>query len=716
MIPLPPSGSLAALYERFSIDLQNESSLEYQDANCRKLCERFGWPVTHVFPDAARSGTTLTGRFGLMDAIAAARRGAFQVLVIDAQDRLSRNQADTFALLETFAELGVTVVSARIGGVIDPVQATFASLQAAQEVESIKNRSRSGQQQAVRSGRISGSVGYGYRIVRTAEHPRGLREIDPVTGPILKRILTEYRAGMSPAAICAGLNRDGIPSPHAHFRRKKLSTKAQLWKPAILIGSATTGSGILRNTMPKGEFAWGRTTRKRRRDGTMLTSAGLVSDLVTTKVEHLRIISDADWDAIQGRLEANSLAHPAQKSMRGLKRPVYLLSGLVHCGVCGASCVVTNGRFACSGRDRAGTDCWNSRRTAREDVERALLAGFSDHLLNPALLAPFAQAYEEERRARHARREADGLRDAQALAGARLRKAQLEEALGMATTGGQGMRSVLEQLDRVGGEIQRLERAVRATATEVDEAPDLNTLTGMLKAMLPNLADTFAGEGAEVARARELVRLMVSRVVITPLPVEREDGRGSGPVSITVDGELTRALQLADVQVGRVTLSGSSKGTWLRNAILDFRFTVDIPFIDKRLVGGVYDDAPLVARALRLTDRPVRNRDLEQLLLTEDETRATPAQTARLDIRVRRAIEHLAKAGLLRRVPMGREVGYVPSSSQLTDEQWLQRDAEPACASAVFEVEMVLADPVIIALGRHAREPADQGRSIDLQS
>ena len=380
MIPLPPPGSLAAIYERFSIDLQNESSLEYQDANCRKVCERFGWPVAHVFPDAARSGTTLMGRFGLMEAIAAARRGAFQVLVIDAQDRLSRNQADTFALLETFAELQVAVVSARIGGVIDPVQATFASLQAAQEVESIKSRSRSGQQQAVRSGRISGSTSYGYGIVRTPEHPRGLREIDPVTGPILKRILTEYRNGMSPAAICAGLNRDGIPSPHAHFRRKKPSTKAQLWKPAILIGSAATCSGILRNTMAKGEFTWGRTKRKRLRDGTMLTSAGLASDLVTTKVEHLRIISDADWHAIQGRLEANSLAHPAQKSMRGLKRPFYLLSGLVHCGVCDASCVVTNGRFACSGRDRAGTDCPNSRRTARGGRR----AGAARRLLRPS--------------------------------------------------------------------------------------------------------------------------------------------------------------------------------------------------------------------------------------------------------------------------------------------------------------------------------------------
>ena len=81
------------------IDLQNDSSLEYQDANTRKLCDRFGWVVAGGSDDAARNGTTLEGGVELMDALDVARRGLFQVLVVDAQDRLSRDQTDPFAIL-----------------------------------------------------------------------------------------------------------------------------------------------------------------------------------------------------------------------------------------------------------------------------------------------------------------------------------------------------------------------------------------------------------------------------------------------------------------------------------------------------------------------------------------------------------------------------------------------------------------------------------------
>ena len=270
------------------------------------------------------------------------------------------------------------------------------------------------------------------------------------------------------------------------------------------------------------------------------------------------------------------------------------------------------------------------------------------------------------------------------------------------------MRSVLEQLDRVGADIQRLERAVRATATEVDgsarpEHPDRHA-----QGHAAELGGHLHGEGAEVARARELIRLMVSRVVITPLPVKREDGRGSGPVSVTVEGELTRALQMADVQVGRVTLSGSSKATWLRNAILGFRFTIDIPFVDKRLVGGVYDDAPVVARALRFTDRPVRNRELVRQLLEADASCGAPTPEVRIDVRVRRAVEHLANAGELRRVAIGREVGYVPGDSALGDDEWRRRDDLPLPAAALtIGVEMEPPVAVLIAIGAsvHADSP-----------
>ncbi|WP_375787125.1 recombinase family protein [Bradyrhizobium sp. Pha-3] len=54
----------AAIYARYSSDLQNPRSIEDQAALCRRWCEREGHEVTEVFSDAALSGASIHGRAG----------------------------------------------------------------------------------------------------------------------------------------------------------------------------------------------------------------------------------------------------------------------------------------------------------------------------------------------------------------------------------------------------------------------------------------------------------------------------------------------------------------------------------------------------------------------------------------------------------------------------------------------------------------------------
>ena len=48
----------AAIYSRFSSNLQSDASIEDQVSQCRRRIEQEGWSLTEVYSDAAISGAT----------------------------------------------------------------------------------------------------------------------------------------------------------------------------------------------------------------------------------------------------------------------------------------------------------------------------------------------------------------------------------------------------------------------------------------------------------------------------------------------------------------------------------------------------------------------------------------------------------------------------------------------------------------------------------
>ncbi len=105
----------AAIYARFSTDLQNDRSIDDQVALCRTHAARQGLTVVAVFNDRAKSGGSLVGRDGALDMLAAAKSGAFEAVVVEALDRLSRDMEDLAGLWKRLSAMRVEIVAVNEG-------------------------------------------------------------------------------------------------------------------------------------------------------------------------------------------------------------------------------------------------------------------------------------------------------------------------------------------------------------------------------------------------------------------------------------------------------------------------------------------------------------------------------------------------------------------------------------------------------------------------
>jgi DNA invertase Pin-like site-specific DNA recombinase len=83
----------AAIYARYSTDQQRDASIEDQVRLCRERAAREGWDVGEVYADAALSGASLM-RPGIQQLMKDDLGGRFDVVVVEALDRLSRDQED----------------------------------------------------------------------------------------------------------------------------------------------------------------------------------------------------------------------------------------------------------------------------------------------------------------------------------------------------------------------------------------------------------------------------------------------------------------------------------------------------------------------------------------------------------------------------------------------------------------------------------------------
>src|ERR1700738_2922797 len=88
-----PSMTRIALYARCSSDSQREASIEDQFRICREHAKRENWKVVSAYKDAGISGASMILRPGIQMLLQDAQRGQFDVVLAEALDRISPDQA-----------------------------------------------------------------------------------------------------------------------------------------------------------------------------------------------------------------------------------------------------------------------------------------------------------------------------------------------------------------------------------------------------------------------------------------------------------------------------------------------------------------------------------------------------------------------------------------------------------------------------------------------
>jgi site-specific DNA recombinase len=376
----------AAIYARFSSDLQSDKSIDDQVASCRDLCSREGMAVISTFEDRAISGTGAINRPGFQALMRAAEARLFDVIVAEDLDRVFRDQADYHTARKHLDHLGVSLHT--VSGKVGKLDGALRALMSEMFIENLVIHTRRGLEGVIRDGRHAGGRAYGYRAVRGKP---GELEIVEAEAQIVREIFARYVNGETPRAIAHDLNRRKVGAP-----------RGTLWNASTINGNVSRAGGMILNDLYAGRIVWNRVrmvkdpvTRKR------LSRPNPKDQHRIVAAPHLRIVDDATFKAAQAvKAERRRDATPATAQKARLPKRVF--SGLIKCGCCGGG-MASNGsdrkgvRLQCTTYKESGS-CTNSRRVYLDDIEALAIQGLRQHLAHPAVITEFVDAYNVERK------------------------------------------------------------------------------------------------------------------------------------------------------------------------------------------------------------------------------------------------------------------------------------------------------------------------------
>jgi len=172
-----------AIYARYSSDLQKATSIEDQIAMAERYCARKGWEVVAHFSDGEMSGKN-TRRPDYQRMKAAAGRREFDIILVEAVDRLTRKVRDALGFHDLLSFHNIELVSVQ-EGVQNFMTVLMTGFGAQLFSEKISDHTKRGMQGAARRQQTH-SKAFGYRKRDSEDGPN--REIDPQQAGIVTRI------------------------------------------------------------------------------------------------------------------------------------------------------------------------------------------------------------------------------------------------------------------------------------------------------------------------------------------------------------------------------------------------------------------------------------------------------------------------------------------------------------------------------------------------
>ncbi len=391
-----------AVYARYSSDRQSAASIDDQLRKCREFADRNDWHVLdeHVYTDEALSGAG-ADRPGLMKLLAAIStiEHPFDVLLLDDTSRLYRNLGDGMKLIERLNFAGIRVVSVSQGIDTQSEQAdvlmTVHSLVDSLYIKELAKKTHRGLEGCALKGLHTGGRCFGYDNVKDGESVR-LR-INPDEASVVRRIFDMAADGCSLKRIAKTLNQEHVRSP-----RPRSGKKYATW-------CLTAIREMLRRELYVGRIVWNRSrfvkqpgTNKRVRRERPRSEWRIVDQ------PELRIIDDALWNRVQEHLicVAQTFGHGSRPGLRHRAATSHhLLTGFLHCDVCGARMVIVTGRgknghhsYGCPQNFFRGA-CSNTLKQRAEWLEDRLFAELQTAILRPDAIEYALGEFEKQLRA-----------------------------------------------------------------------------------------------------------------------------------------------------------------------------------------------------------------------------------------------------------------------------------------------------------------------------
>jgi site-specific DNA recombinase len=506
----------AALYARYSTDLQREQSIDDQFRVAERLAEQNGFTVTAKFFDRAISGGT-TQRPGYQYLLRCARNHEFDAVVAEDTSRLWRNLAEQSPRLAELSDLGIVIVTHDLDTRHDSaeIMGAVGGAMASAYRKEIGRRTRRGLEGLARNGKSAGGRAYGY--IPAAQSGTQNIEIDPAQAAVVVRIFSLYADGHSPRGIADLLNREGVPSPGAGWERSQRRKSG--WMGSAINGDHARGIGILNNDTYRGIVVWNRSRwiRSAADSSKRKYTQNPRTEWIVRKDERLRIVPDVLWDRAKAR-QSGQAGLIGMRVKRGLSAamasrtgagPKYLLSSLLRCGHCGSNYVIA-GRdiYGCSGNINGGLAlCANDAKIHRQTAEMEVVSGFKRDIRSPAvkeeacrdarslLRKPTSKPSDNHERIAQLRAEVGNIADA--------------IASGM-------MRASKALASRLRAAESELEREEQAQALSDAPTPSAERLLPALPAIFDRLVDNLDATLAsgDLTRGREEIRSLVGCVTV----------------------------------------------------------------------------------------------------------------------------------------------------------------------------------------------------------
>ena len=526
-------------YARYSTDKQNACSIEDQFRLCEEFAMREKWAVVGSYHDAAISGSGMTLRPGIQALLRDAQAGAFDVVMAEALDRISRDQADVATLFKRLSFEGIAIITLAEGE-INELHVGLKGTMNALYIKTIARNTHRGLLGRVMKGKSGGGLCYGYRALKKVdanfEPVRGDREIITEESEVVCRIFRAFAAGRSPRSIAVELNGEGVPGP-----------KGRAWSDTTIRGHLSRGTGIVNNELYAGVIVWNRQRFIKDPITDKRVSRPNPEHLwIRTEVPELRIVPDDLWQAVRARQKEIAakvgpcLVNTREGRARRLhlaNRPMSLLSGLLSCGCCGGKIgIIVNGRFGCLNHSRRGT-CQNNRTILREKAETRVLAGLRERLVSSEVVAEAVQAFAKEVKRLNQTWRVQSAADRKALG-------KVERAIAgimAAIEDGMYQPSMKARLGSLEGQKADIVARLGEAPPDVpDVHPDIAShYRRNVERFTEALDDPDGGK-----EATEALRSLIGEIVFTP-------GEKRGEVHITLRGELMGILDVANDVSGK---------------------------------------------------------------------------------------------------------------------------------------------------------------------